>query len=432
MTSLKKTITKMEQTQATVPSLMRVAAYARVSSAKDEMLHSLAAQVSYYSDFIQRHPGWQYMGVYTDEGLTGTKNNRPEFQKLLEDCRLGKVDLVLTKSISRFARNTVTLLQNVRELKTIGVDVYFEEQNIHSMSDDGELMLSILASYAQEESLSASENVKWRVRQDFQKGKPSNLRIFGYDLLNGRLIVNESEAEVVRMIFSDYLSGLGKVAITNKLRVMGIPTKKNCKWMTSTIHVMLRDEKYTGNMILQKTFRNNYLQKAKRYNTGELPKYCVDGSHEAIISQSIFDEVQHEIIRREKKHLHRKERPAFSEFTGRIRCGVCGANFQRKVVNAGTKYAASKWICSTYHSQGVSDCDMKPVPEQILKQLAADVLNLEVYDIAVFSKRITRIFVPCFGEVEFELTSGEKERRPWQYTSRRETWKRKREQAMEG
>lgn len=286
--------------------------------------------------------------------------------------------------------------------------------------------------FCQEESLSASENVKWRIRQDFQKGRPSNLRIFGYELLNGRLIINEKEADVVRMIFSDYLSGLGKVAITNKLQSMGIPTKKNSKWMTSTIHAMLRDEKYTGNMILQKTFRNNYLQKAKRHNTGELPKYCVDGSHEAIISQEMFDEVQKEIAYREKRHLHRKERPAFSEFTGRIRCGVCGANFQRKVVNAGTKYATYKWICSSYHMQGACGCDMKPLPDQILKQLAVDVLNLDVYDATAISRKITRIFIPCFGEVEFEIIGGQKERRSWQYPSRRETWKRKREQAMKG
>ena len=427
-----KIITKLPEIKPGLPDRCKVAAYVRVSSGKDAMLHSLAAQVSYYQNLIRQNPNWELIGVYIDEAFTGTKSNRPDFQKLLDDCKAGHVEKIITKSISRFARNTVMLLQTVRDLKSLGVDVYFEEQNIHSMSGDGELMLSILASYAQEESLSASENVKWRIRQDFQKGKPSNLRIFGYDLLNGRLIINEREADVVRMIFSDYLSGLGKVAITNKLQAMGISTKKNSKWMTSTIHAILRDEKYTGNMILQKTFRNNHMQKVKKHNTGELPKYCVDGSHEAIISQAMFDQVQHEIARREKKHIHRKERPAFSEFTGRVRCGVCGANFQRKVTNASTKYASCKWICSTYHMQGVCGCDMKPLPEQILKQLAADVLNLDVYDETIIRKKISQISVPCFGEVEFVLTSGQKERRSWQYPSRRETWKRKREQAMKG
>ena len=158
--------------KANIPQLKRVAAYARVSSGKDAMLHSLSAQISYYSDLIQNHSGWQYAGVYADEALTGTKDNRENFQRLLADCRAGNVDMVITKSISRFARNTVTLLETVRELKNMGVDVFFEEQNIHSLSADGELMLTILASYAQEESLSASENQKWRVKRNFENGMP--------------------------------------------------------------------------------------------------------------------------------------------------------------------------------------------------------------------------------------------------------------------
>ena len=157
---------------APVQKRKRVAAYARVSSGKDAMLHSLAAQVSYYSELIQRNPQWEYAGVYADENLSGTKEARPEFQRMLRDCREGKIDRILCKSTSRFARNTVTLLETVRDLKALGIDVFFEEQNIHTLSADGELMLSILASYAQEESLSASENQKWRVRKNFEEGKP--------------------------------------------------------------------------------------------------------------------------------------------------------------------------------------------------------------------------------------------------------------------
>ena len=157
----------------------RVAAYARVSSGKDAMLHSLSAQVSYYSDLIQKNPEWRFCGVYADEAMTGTKDGRQNFQKMLAECRAGNLNLIITKSISRFARNTLTLLETVRELKDLGVDVYFEEQQIHSLSSDGELMLSILASYAQEESLSASENQKWRIRKDFEKGKVSSLQMLG-------------------------------------------------------------------------------------------------------------------------------------------------------------------------------------------------------------------------------------------------------------
>ena len=166
------------------PKAKRVAAYARISSGKDAMLHSLSAQISYYSGMIQEHPGWLYVGVYSDEALTGTKDNRSGFQLLLADCRAGKIDMVLVKSISRLARNTVTLLETVRELKTLGVDVYFEEQNIHTLSSEGELMLTILASNAQEESLSVSENQKWRIQKNFKEGKPWNSTMLGYRNVN--------------------------------------------------------------------------------------------------------------------------------------------------------------------------------------------------------------------------------------------------------
>ena len=201
---------KIEQVRfaESAPKKKRVAAYARVSSGKDAMLHSLSAQVSYYSDYIQSN-GWEYAGVYADEAITGTKDKRDGFQKLLTECRNGNVDMVITKSISRFARNTVTLLTTVRELKELGVDVYFEEQNIHTTSADGELMLTILASYAQEESLSVSENMKWRIKKNFEDGKPWSGFVLGYRCENGQYVVVPEEAEVVRRIYREYLEGLG-------------------------------------------------------------------------------------------------------------------------------------------------------------------------------------------------------------------------------
>ena len=172
----------------------RVAAYARVSTGKVAMLQSLSAQVSYYSNMIQQNDEWEFVAVYADEDCTGTKENRPEFKKMLEDCRAGKIDMIITKSISRFARNTVTLLNTVRELKHIGVAVYFEEQKINTLTADGELMLTILASYAQEESLSVSENCKWRIRRQFADGIPSGQTIYGYDVRNGVYTVKDEEA----------------------------------------------------------------------------------------------------------------------------------------------------------------------------------------------------------------------------------------------
>lgn len=196
-----RVITKIEKKDV-LPTQKRVAAYARVSCGRDEMLHSLAAQVKYYTSLIQSNPAWKFISVFADEAYTGTKANRPQFQQMLADCRAGKIDMIITKSISRFARNTITLLETVRELKGLGVDVWFEEQNLHSISADGELMLTILASYAQEESLSVSENCKWRIRNNYKEGIPNTFRILGYDFKKGNVTVNEQEAEIVKIIFN--------------------------------------------------------------------------------------------------------------------------------------------------------------------------------------------------------------------------------------
>ena len=229
-----------------------MAAYARVSTAKDTMLHSLAAQVSYYSNYIQNHPEWEYIGVYADEAQTGTKDSRPEFQRLITDCNADKIDMVITKSISRFARNTVTLLETVRHLKEIGVDVYFEEQNIHSTDGDGELMLTILASFAQEESLSVSENCKWRIRNNYKEGIPNTFKILGYDFHRGQITINEKEAETVRLIFNWYISGMGRLAIAKRLTSINHKPKNGGAWDSSKIKEILQNEKYAGDLLYRK------------------------------------------------------------------------------------------------------------------------------------------------------------------------------------
>lgn len=251
----------------------RVAAYARVSSSKDAMLHSLSAQVSYYSKMIQARLDWQYVGVYTDEAVTGTKDNRNEFQHMLSDCKSGRIDMIITKSISRFARNTVTLLETVRNLKELNVDVYFEEQNIHSMSGDGELMLTILASFAQEESLSVSENCKWRIRNEFKQGKmPMSLkRLYGYKRTSdGGFEIVETEAEVIRYIFNSYLDGLSIKSITEKLSADSAPPPYRIKWGQKAVRYILSNEKYIGDLLLQKEFVSDHLSKKKIKNCGQL------------------------------------------------------------------------------------------------------------------------------------------------------------------
>lgn len=226
----------------------RVAAYARVSSGKDAMLHSLSAQVSYYSDLIQNHGDWLYTGVYSDEAKTGTKDSRAGFQNLVADCRDGKIDMVITKSISRFARNTVTLLQTVREFKALGVDIYFEEQNIHTISGDGELMMTILASYAQEESRSASENQKWRIKRSFESGIPWDRTLMGYRMENEHYVIVPREAEIVRRIYNEYLSGSGYQLIAKRLNEEGVPSRFGGKWNQSAVSRILSNHTYTGNL----------------------------------------------------------------------------------------------------------------------------------------------------------------------------------------
>ncbi len=262
----------------------RVAAYARVSSGKDAMLHSLSAQISYYNNLIGSRGDWELAGIYADEALTGTKEDRPEFQKMLMDCRNGKIDMVITKSLTRFARNTVTLLATVRELKLLEVDVYFEKENIHTLSSDGELMLTLLASFAQEESRSASENQKWRIQKMFEEGRPNTGRMLGYRLVDGTLQIVPEEAAIVKMIFSDYLSGMGRNVIVKKLNRMGVPTMYGGLWRESTLYCILTNEKYTGNMLLQKTYILDHISKKTIVNHGERDMYYVENSHEAIIT----------------------------------------------------------------------------------------------------------------------------------------------------
>lgn len=414
-------ITKLPQT-VQLPSRQRVAAYARVSCGKDEMLHSLAAQVSFYSNLIQGKPEWEYVGVYADEAETGTKDSRPEFQRLIADCRSGRIDLVLTKSISRFARNTVTLLETVRELKNLGVGVFFEEQNLHSLSGDGELMLTILASYAQEESRSVSENCKWRIRKDFKEGKPSNnIRIYGYEYKAGKLTVIPEEAKVVRMIFADYLSGLGKNAIMKKLVRLGVPTKCGGRWSESTVGSILTNEKFIGDMCLQKGFIADHITKHWKPNNGELAKYYVEDSHEAIIDKETFEAVQAEMARRAAKANHPRKL-TFSEFSGVITCGRCGAKFRKKVNAIGTKYAKVTWACATYTYRGKHECAAKRIPEDILKEKCAEALGLAEYDPAVFTARVAGITVPDDGVLVFTFKDGSERTVTWENRSRRESW----------
>lgn len=418
-------ITKMAPVTAPLFKRKRVAAYARVSSGKDAMLHSLSAQISYYSEYIQNNPGWEYVGVYADEALTGTKDNREEFQRLLGDCRAGLIDIVITKSISRFARNTVTMLETIRELKSLNIDVFFEKENVHTMSGDGELMLSILASFAQAESLSVSENCKWRFRKNFKEGIPSTNLILGYETINGTLEIVPEEAKLVKMIYTDFLNGMGRNAIIKKLNKNGFQTKLGCDWHVNTIRQILANEKYTGDMLLQKTFISNHIDKKKRINIGELPKYYVNNCHEPIIDRKIFERVQTELQKRATTYHKSKEAPKHFPFTSKIICEKCGKYYRRKINNAGSKYAKPVWICSTFNELGKTSCSSQQIPEDILLSLTAEVLSCSEFDETVFNKKLKELRVPGPNKLIYIFNNGDTFEKQWQHKSRSETWKEK-------
>ena len=383
--------------------LIRVAAYARVSSGKDEMLHSLSAQVSYYSDLIQKHPGWVYAGVYADEAKTGTKDNRDNFQRLLSDCRTGKVDMIITKSISRFARNTVTILQTVRELKNLGIDVFFEEQNIHSMSSDGELMLTILASYAQEESRSVSENCKWRIRHKFEEGIEHHFTLYGYEKVNGEIKIKYEEAKIVREIFRCYLSGMGITKIAKWLRHHNIPSPKDSLWTLSSVRSILINEKYMGDMLLQKYYTKDHLCKRSRCNNGELPKYYVEETHPAIISKEDFEKVQK--IFSSKNNSMGALRYDY-DFKGIVFCGCCGRNYVRK-----KNYKKYVWKCSAYSKNSREFCVSKQIPDSILHELSDS-----------FEKEIEKIIILPQNNVKFVFKDKCELTKHWVQPSRKNSW----------
>lgn len=295
-----RTIRKIEQSIPIIKKRKKVAAYARVSMESERMHHSLSAQVSWYSSMIQKNPDWEYAGVYADYGISGTGiKKRENFRRMIADAEAGKIDIIITKSIQRFARNTVDLLQTVRQLKEQGVEVWFEKENIHTMSGDGELMMTILASFAQEGSRSINENVRWRVKKRFEKGIPNgHFRIYGYRWEDDQLVVIPSEAAIVKRIFQNFIGGKSRLETEREFAAEGIKTRNGCQWLDSNIKKILTNITYTGNLLLQKEYITDPITKHRKKNQGELTKYYVENTHEAIIDKETFDYVQQEMARR--------------------------------------------------------------------------------------------------------------------------------------
>lgn len=423
-------INKIEPKIPQMPSRKKVAAYARVSMESERLQHSLSAQVSYYSELIQKNPAWEYAGVYADDGITGTKtNDRTEFNRMLADCEAGKIDIILTKSISRFARNTVDLLNTVRHLKELGISVQFEKERIDSLSEDGELMLTLLASFAQEEIRSLSDNVKWGTIQRFKQGIPNGkFNIYGYKWVGDKLAVIPEEAKIVRFMYREYMKGASRIEIGRMLMEQGIYTRQGYQWVDSNVKVILTNITYTGNMLFQKEYCLDPITKQRKKNHGELPQYFVEDTHEAIIPMDEWQAVQEEFKRRRDLGVFGNKSLNLNCFTGKIKCGHCGQSFMRNTrrrrlkgvpVEQCDKYTT--YGCGTQKKKGGS-CPARDIPEETLKAKCTEVLGLDEFDEKIFSAQVEKIIVPEHLVLEFYMKDGRVIRTEWVSTAKKDAW----------
>lgn len=342
------TLTRFTASPITEQEKRKVAGYARVSTDHDDQFSSYEAQIDYYTNYIKGRDDWAFVEVYTDEGITGTSTKHREgFKQMIADALDGKIDLIVTKSVSRFARNTVDSLTTIRQLKEAGVEVYFEKENIWTFDGKGELLLTIMSSLAQEESRSISENCTWGQRKRFADGKVSVpfQRFLGYDRgPDGNLVVNREQAVIVKRIYSLFLQGMTYHGIADTLTKDGIPTpggKK--KWSISTVKSILSNEKYKGDALLQKSYTVDFLTKKTKVNEGEIPQYYVEDNHEAIVDPEVFEMVQREMAKRGKGKKYHSGVHAFST---KIKCGECGSWYGSKVWHSNTKYRKTIWQCN--------------------------------------------------------------------------------------
>lgn len=340
---------------------LRVAAYARVSSDSVDQLNSFATQVSYYTSYIQSKDEWEFAGLYADEAISGTTaDKRDDFQRLLADCRAGKIDRILVKSISRFARNTIDCLQAVRELKQLGVAVEFEKEGIDTGNMGSEMLLSILGSAAQEEPLSISKNLKWSYRRRMKSGDFITCSApIGYSLENGTLVPDPQEVPIVEYIFNSYLAGKGIDEIAAEINKMEVTFKhkQSDRWHHSTIRYILTNEKYIGNSLVQKKFTPEELPLKRIRNVGQLAKYYIKNSHPGIIPPETFEAVQELLKQRSRVHAPKTEIRQFP-LTKRIKCGHCGSTFFRR-----SNGQSVKWICA-YHLKSKEFCPVKAIHQE--------------------------------------------------------------------
>lgn len=350
-------------------TIRKVAGYARVSTDHEDQVTSYTAQVDYYTRYITGHTGWQLAGIYTDEGITGTSTkHRAGFQNMVTDALDGKIDLIITKSVSRFARNTVDSLTTVRRLKDAGVEVYFEKENIWTFDAKGELLITIMSSLAQEEARSISENVTWGHRKRFADGKVTvpYSTFLGYDKgPDGNLIINETQAVTVRYIYTLFLEGNSITTIARRLCDEGYKTATgSTQWSPTRVRSVLTNEKYKGDALLQKSYIADFLTKKQVKNQGEVPQYYVTGNHDPIISPAVWDFVQAELAAPAKGRRSPSRQRTFS---GKIRCAQCRSWYGSKTWHAGTKHEKRIWRCNHKYA-GETPCTTPHVTDEQIQE----------------------------------------------------------------
>lgn len=367
---------------------LRVAAYCRVSTDSEEQATSYDTQIEHYTAYIQGHPDWMLAGIFADDGISGTNTKkREEFNRMIDECMAGNIDMIITKSISRFARNTLDCLKYIRQLKDKNIPVYFEKENINTMDSKGEVMLTIMASLAQQESQSLSQNVKLGLQYRYQQGEMqiNCARFLGYTKdENKRLVVVPEEAEIVKRIYREYLEGASMLKIARGLEADGILNGAgNERWHTSNINNILRNEKYIGDALLQKTYTVDFLTKKRVKNNGIVPQYYVENSHEAIIPREVFMQVQEELIRRRIVHTspNGKTRTFSSNhvFAQIIICGKCGEVFRRVHWNNRGKKSIV-WRCVSRLENTGLFCDARTVLESTIEQVLVTAINQTLCD----------------------------------------------------
>ena len=362
---------------------LRVAAYCRVSTDSDEQATSYDAQVEHYTEFIQKNPEWEFAGIYADDGISGTNTQkREDFNRMIDDCEAGNIDMIITKSISRFARNTLDCLKYIRQLKDKNIPVFFEKEAINTMDAKGEVLITIMVSLAQQESQSLSQNVKLGLQFRYQNGQVqvNHNHFLGYTKdADGNLIIDPEQAEVVKRIYREYLEGYSMDRIAKGLEADGILTGAGkTKWWTSTINKILRNEKYIGDALLQKTYTTDFLNKTRVKNNGIVPQYYVEGNHEAIIPKDIFLRVQEELVRRRivKTSTNGKKRTYSCNhcFAQIVICGECGEMFRRiHWNNRGCKSIV--WRCISRLEPTGQECHARTVNETILENVVVQAIN---------------------------------------------------------